>query len=110
MKIGVVGSQGIVGGAVTFGMELLNHDVKVYDIKLPNSKLEDVMGCEIVFVCVPTLAKENGVMIKTVAVNMIAINKNFFIETPFYLLRNPEMIFQILSNRNRCKKCFGAQF
>src|SRR3990167_865850 len=60
MKIGIVGSLGIVGSAVTFGMELLNHDVKVYDIKLPNSKLEDVMGCEIVFVCVPTLAKENG--------------------------------------------------
>ncbi len=58
MKIGIVGC-GVVGGAVRDGMERLGHDIKVHDIVL-NTKLEDLLDREIIFVCVPTPQNKNG--------------------------------------------------
>ncbi len=58
MEIGIVG-LGIVGSAVRHGLEKLGHSVKVHDLKL-NTRLEDVLGAEIVYLCVPTPAAENG--------------------------------------------------
>ncbi len=58
MEIGIVG-LGIVGSAVRHGFEKLGNSVKVHDIKL-NTKLADVTGAEIVYLCVPTPRSENG--------------------------------------------------
>ena len=59
MKIGVIGSEGVVGGACKFGFELLGHDVKVHDILLGTS-IEDILNTEVAFVCVPTPSSEDG--------------------------------------------------
>ena len=59
MKIGVVGSEGVVGGACKFGFELLGHDVRTHDIIL-NTTMDNVVGSEIVFICVPTPSNEDG--------------------------------------------------
>lgn len=59
MKIGIVGSEGIVGSACKFGFELVGHEVKCHDLKL-GTKLEDIMDTELVFICVPTPMNDDG--------------------------------------------------
>ena len=58
MKVGVVG-VGVVGGACKFGFELLGHKVLVHDIAL-NTKLDDVLEAEVVYICVPTPRDDDG--------------------------------------------------
>ena len=58
MKIGIVG-LGIIGSACKFGFEKLGHKVLVHDI-IMETKLNDLINCEIIYVCVPTPSNENG--------------------------------------------------
>lgn len=58
MKIGIVG-LGIVGSAVKLGFENLGHTVIAHDAKLDTS-LEDVVGCDVVYLCVPTPSSDDG--------------------------------------------------
>ena len=59
MKVGVIGSEGVVGGACSFGFKLLGHDVRVHDIVL-NTTIDDVVDTQVVFVCVPTPQAADG--------------------------------------------------
>ena len=59
MKIGIVGSAGVVGSAVKYGMEKLGHEVRPHDIIL-DTKLQDVLDTEVCFICVPTNELEDG--------------------------------------------------
>ena len=59
MKVGVIGSEGVVGGACSFGFKLLGHDVRVHDIIL-NTTIDDVVDTQVVFVCVPTPQAADG--------------------------------------------------
>ena len=59
MKIGVVGSKGVVGGACFFGFSKLGHDMVEHDLVI-ESKLEDVLGTDICFICVPTPSTAEG--------------------------------------------------
>jgi UDPglucose 6-dehydrogenase len=58
MRIGIVG-LGIVGSAVKYGFEKLGHKVTGHDIK-DETRLEDVLECEIVYLCLPTPQGEDG--------------------------------------------------
>jgi UDPglucose 6-dehydrogenase len=58
MKIGIVG-LGIIGSACKFGFEKLGHKVLVHDI-IMETKLEDLINCEIIYICVPTPSNEDG--------------------------------------------------
>lgn len=58
MKIGIVG-LGIIGSACKFGFEKLGHKVLVHDI-IMETKLNDLINCEIIYVCVPTPSNEDG--------------------------------------------------
>ncbi len=58
MKIGVIG-LGIVGSAVKYGFEKLGHQVSGHDIK-DGTSIEDVLGAEVVYVCVPTPQRADG--------------------------------------------------
>lgn len=59
MKIGVIG-LGVVGAAVKYGLELVGHEVFIYDIKYSETSIENVLETELCFVCVPTKTNENG--------------------------------------------------
>lgn len=59
MTIGIIG-VGVVGGAVQHGLERIGHHVKVFDTALPHTSLKDVLGTELVFICVPTPSLPNG--------------------------------------------------
>ena len=58
MKIGIVG-LGIVGSAVKYGFEKLGHKVVGHDTK-DDTRLEDVLDCEIVYLCLPTPQSADG--------------------------------------------------
>jgi UDPglucose 6-dehydrogenase len=58
MKIGLVGI-GVVGGAHKFGFEKLGHDVSFHDTAY-DTKLEDVLDTEVVYICVPTPSTPDG--------------------------------------------------
>ena len=58
MKIGIVG-LGVVGSAVKYGLEKLGHNVLSHDIALGTS-IEDLLGSQIVFLCVPTPSNDDG--------------------------------------------------
>ena len=57
--VGVVG-VGIVGTAAKLGFERLGHRVLCHDIKYENSKIEDLLECEVIFICVPSPSREDG--------------------------------------------------
>lgn len=59
MKIGLLG-RGTVGKAVYEGLEYLGHEMSFYDPAYPDSRIEDVLDTECVFVCVPTNQATNG--------------------------------------------------
>lgn len=58
MNIGIVG-LGIVGSAVRHGFEKLGHRVTGHDIR-DETRLEDVLESEIVYLCLPTPQGEDG--------------------------------------------------
>jgi UDPglucose 6-dehydrogenase len=58
MKIGIIG-LGVIGSACKYGFEKLGHKVTGHDIK-DNTKIEDVLGTEICYICVPTPSNEDG--------------------------------------------------
>jgi UDPglucose 6-dehydrogenase len=59
MLIGLIGC-GAVGSACKYGFEKLGHFVKTYDIKWPETKIQDVFDTEIVFIIVPTPTNSDG--------------------------------------------------
>jgi UDPglucose 6-dehydrogenase len=58
MKIGIVG-LGVVGEAIKYGFEKLDHDVLIHDIKYDTS-LSDVLNTQVCFLCLPTPSLEDG--------------------------------------------------
>lgn len=57
MKIGIVGSKGIVGSALKFGFLKLGHEICEHDLLLGTS-VKDIINTEIVFIAVPTPCDE----------------------------------------------------
>lgn len=59
MKIGIIGI-GYVGNAVKKGFESKNHKVLGYDKFKESDTFDDVIQCDIIFVCAPTPSKQDG--------------------------------------------------
>jgi UDPglucose 6-dehydrogenase len=59
MKIGLLG-RGTVGKAVYEGLEYLGHEMSFFDPAYEGSQIEDVLGTDCVFICVPTDQAANG--------------------------------------------------
>jgi UDPglucose 6-dehydrogenase len=59
MKIGIIG-LGLVGKAIRHGFVRMGHEVPVYDIKLPETSLSNILNTDLTFVCVPTPATADG--------------------------------------------------
>lgn len=60
MRIGIIGSEGVVGSAVAHGLQRIGHAVAVFDIKRPNSTIQDVLDTDVCFICVPTPSTADG--------------------------------------------------
>ena len=73
MNIGVIG-EGMVGGAVVYGMQKLGHVVRVYDpYTRIDSSIKDVVETDIVFVCVPTPSMSDGFCDITIVVQTLLL-------------------------------------
>jgi UDPglucose 6-dehydrogenase len=59
MKIGSIG-RGMVGEAIFQGLKSLNNEMSYYDPKYKESKMEDILDTDIVFISVPTIPNENN--------------------------------------------------
>lgn len=59
MNVGIIG-KGTVGSAVYEGFRRLGHDLSVYDPKITQSQMSDVLHTDLVYVCVPTDSTEQG--------------------------------------------------
>ena len=59
MKVGIIG-VGFVGKAVRHGLTRIGHDIALFDIKMPETSLTDVLDTEAVFVSVPTPSLPDG--------------------------------------------------
>lgn len=58
MNIGIIG-HGVVGKANANGFKYLGHTVHVHDIKY-DTLINDLLECDIVFLCLPTPSTNNG--------------------------------------------------
>lgn len=58
MVIGIIG-KGVVGTAIKKGFEKINHTVKYHDIK-HDTKIQDVLNTEIIYICVGTPSDKDG--------------------------------------------------
>lgn len=59
MNIGIIG-LGVVGSAVKDGLASIGHHVKGFDLKFPETSIDDVLGTELCFLSVPTPCAEDG--------------------------------------------------
>lgn len=59
MKVGIIG-RGTVGKAVYEGLAYIGHEMSFFDPAYDGSKLEDVLGADVVFISVPTNQAANG--------------------------------------------------
>lgn len=59
MKIGVIGI-GMVGKAISRAFVELGYIVRKFDIKLPETKFEDTLDTDIIYICVPTKQNDDG--------------------------------------------------
>lgn len=71
MKIGVIG-YGMVGSAITQAFRDQQHIVNIFDIKLPETKIEDTIDSDIIYVCVPTKQNVDGSCDLSIVENIIA--------------------------------------
>lgn len=59
MKIGIIG-KGVVGTAVYEGVKHIGHQASFYDPAYPESKFEDILDTDVVFIAVPTDQAPDG--------------------------------------------------
>jgi UDPglucose 6-dehydrogenase len=59
MKVGIIGSRGVVGTACRIGFSKLGHEVVEHDLTL-DSEIQDVVDSDICFICVPTPSMSDG--------------------------------------------------
>jgi UDPglucose 6-dehydrogenase len=71
MKIGIIG-RGTVGKAVFEGLQYLGHQMSFVDPAYPESKFEDILDTECVFICVPTNQAPNGDCDTSIVENVIS--------------------------------------
>ena len=115
MHIGVIG-LGVVGEAVAYGLASIGHKVVGHDPK-NDTRLEQVLDCELVYVCVPTPSNPDGgcntgVVESVVAelqaqgyAGVIAIKSTVIVGTTERLIQahnNPRICFVPEFLRERC--------
>ena len=71
MNIGIIG-VGIVGKTVHHGLSRIGHDIDVFDTKLPETSLKDVLSSELVFISVPTPSNPDGTCNTSVVEKVVA--------------------------------------
>ena len=112
MRIGIIG-LGMVGKAIYDGLALnQNNILSFYDVKFPDSKIEDVLETDIVYISVPTLPDENNrcnlSILNAVIQNLIDLNYNGIMCIKSTI--TPETTINLINKYNNNKICFCPEF
>jgi UDPglucose 6-dehydrogenase len=70
MKIGSIG-RGMVGEAIYQGLKFLGNNMCYFDPKFTESKMEDILDTDVVFISVPTLPNENNECDLTILIKVL---------------------------------------
>tara|TARA_B100000989_G_scaffold172949_2_gene129653 strand:+ start:1812 stop:2606 length:795 start_codon:yes stop_codon:yes gene_type:complete len=70
MKIGIIGSAGVVGNACKEGLKLIGNEVIEHDLVL-NSSIDDLLSTEIIYIAVPSPSKKDGSCDTSIVENLI---------------------------------------
>jgi len=70
MDIGIIG-LGAIGSAIKLGFEKVGHNVKGYDIAMPETKFDDLLKSEIIYICVPTPQDADGSCDTSIVVSVV---------------------------------------
>lgn len=112
MKIGIIG-LGMVGKAIYDGLALnTNNIMSFYDVKFPDSKIEDIIDTDIVYISVPTLPDENNrcnlTILNSVISNLTDLNYAGIICIKSTI--TPETTINLINKYNNDNICFCPEF
>ena len=112
MKIGIIG-LGMVGKAIYDGLALnANNIMSFYDVKFPDSKIEDIIDTDIVYISVPTLPDENNkcnlTILNSVISNLTDLNYAGIICIKSTVI--PETTINLVNKYNNDNICFCPEF
>jgi UDPglucose 6-dehydrogenase len=112
MKIGIIG-LGMVGKAIYDGLALnANNIMSFYDVKFPDSKIEDIIDTDIVYISVPTLPDENNkcnlTILNSVISNLTDLNYAGIICIKSTV--TPETTINLINKYNNDNICFCPEF
>jgi len=112
MKIGIIG-LGMVGKAIYDGLALnANNTMSFYDVKFPDSKLEDIFDTDIVYISVPTLPDENNKCNLTI-LNSVISDLTDLNYTGIICIKStitPETTINLINKYNNDNICFCPEF
>ena len=111
MEIGIIG-LGAVGTAIKKGFEYLDHNVSFYDIKIPESKIEDTLNSEIIYITVGTPTGKNDECDLT-AVNSVIKQLNGLKYDGLIALKStiePGTTSRLMEEYPNLKLCFVPEF
>lgn len=111
MKIGSIG-RGMVGDAIYKGLKSLGNEMSFYDPVFTDSKFEDILDSDIVFISVPTLPNiknecDLSILIKTLDdLNRLNYKGHICIKSTI----TPETTNRMIKKYNNEKICFCPEF
>jgi UDPglucose 6-dehydrogenase len=112
MNIGIVGGMGAVGHANKKGFEHVGHTVKIHDTKIETS-LEDLLDCDVIFICVPTPSKEDGSCDTSIVEYTIEYLTNYFNYRGIIAIRStvePGFTQEMIDTYKNPRICFVPEF
>jgi len=112
MKIGVIG-LGTVGSAVHESFQTLGHCLSYFDTIYQNSRIDDVLDTEIVFVCVPTQMNQVDGSCDTSIVESVIddLNKNNYLG--IIVIKStviPGTTDRLIQKYHNLRICFSPEF
>jgi UDPglucose 6-dehydrogenase len=112
MKIGVIG-LGTVGSVVYESFQTLGHDLSYFDTAHADSKINDVLDTEVVFVSVPTNMNENDGSCDTSIVEEVVDILNSYSYSGIVVVKStvlPGTTDSLAMKYKKLKICFSPEF
>lgn len=112
MKIGVIG-LGVVGSAVHESFETLGHDMSYFDTKYQDSRIDDVLNTEVVFVCVPTQMNESDGSCDTSIVECVVNKLSKSNYSGIVVIKStviPGTVDRLIRQHETLRICFSPEF
>jgi UDPglucose 6-dehydrogenase len=111
MKIGCIG-RGMVGEAIFQGLKELGNEMYYYDPRLKESKMEDILYTDVVFISVPTLPNEKNECDLTILIDVLDKLKELEYQGVICIKSTitPGTTEKMIEKYNNEKICFCPEF